>query len=79
MKFGLTALLALDVPAAPALADTQPDHAADEYPYLAWRGEEVRLVKCEADVFQAITGQQAAQAIQFGTTFIDFLLVDWSR
>src|SRR5262245_55622634 len=81
-KVGLAALVALAASvffAAPALADTQPDPQLTNIPYLAWRGEEVRLVKCEPDVFPVgITGQQAAQAIQFGPSFIDFLLVDWS-
>jgi len=51
--------------AAPALAATQPDPTETNVPYLAWRGEQVRLVKCAP----AITG--VAQRA-------DFLLVDWS-
>src|SRR5919109_3273218 len=89
LKFGLAALLALVASAffaAPALADTQPDPELANIPYLAWRGEEVRLVKCEPDVFSGLTaGQQAAvrqavaqQGSQFLFNFVDFLLVDWS-
>ena len=82
LKFGLVALVALAAStffAAPALADTQPDPQLTNIPYLAWRGEEVRLVKCEPGIFPAgLTGAQAAQSIQFGPLFIDFLLVDWS-
>src|SRR5689334_21435895 len=68
LKVGLAALVALmgcAFFAAPALADTQPDPTESNIPYLAWRGEQVRLVKCAP----AITGvgQRA-----------DFLLVDWS-
>ena len=81
LRFGLAALVAFAGStffAAPALADTQPDPQLTNIPYLAWRGEEVRLVKCEPGIFPAINGAQAAQSIRFGATFIDFLLVDWS-
>ena len=65
--------------AAPALAETQPDPQLTNIPYLAWRGEEVRLVKCEPDVFPGgLNGAQVAQSARFGPVFVDFLLVDWS-
>ncbi|MDQ3875576.1 MAG: hypothetical protein M3322_08555 [Actinomycetota bacterium] len=69
LRLGLATLLALAVSAfvaAPALADTQPDPQLSNIPYLAWRGEEVALVKCE----QAIGG------INVGN--VDVLLVDSS-
>src|SRR5919108_6096276 len=85
LKFGLAALVALAAStffAAPALADTQPDPQLSNVPYLAWRGEEVRLVKCEPDVFSQLSaGQQQVirqQGAQFLFNFVDFLLVDWS-
>jgi len=81
LKFGLAALVALAASVffvAPALASTQPDPQLTNIPYLAWRGEEVRLVKCEPDVLPFENGVQAAQSAQFGDSFIDFLLVDWS-
>ena len=68
LKVGLAALVALMGSAffaAPALADTQPDPTESNIPYLAWRGEQVRLVKCAP----AITGVNQRA---------DFLLVDWS-
>ena len=69
-RFTLAAVVALSASvflAAPALADTQPDPQLSNIPHLAWRGEEVRVVKCEPDVFpDGITGAQAAQAIRFG-------------
>ena len=84
--FGLAALVCACASvffAAPAAADTQPDPQLSNVPYLAWRGEEVRLVKCHPDILASfgIDGQQAqqlAQSAQFGLTFVDFLLVDWS-
>src|SRR5919109_1475111 len=89
LKFAVAALVALAASAffaTPALADTQPDPELANIPYLAWRGEEVRLVKCEPDVFSGLTaGQQAGQqqvirqaGAQFLFNFVDFLLVDWS-
>src|SRR5207248_9501999 len=83
-KLGLVALVALAAStffAAPALADTQPDPQLTNIPYLAWRGEEVRLVKCDPDVLPLLTvaqRQQLAQSAQFGIWFGDVLLVDWS-
>jgi hypothetical protein len=68
LKVGLAALVALmgcAFFATPALADTQPDPTESNIPYLAWRGEQVRLVKCAP----AITGVNQRA---------DFLLVDWS-
>jgi len=68
LKVGLAAVVALVgcvVFAAPALADTQPDPTESNIPYLAWRGEQVRLVKCAPSITGI--GQRA-----------DFLLVDWS-
>jgi hypothetical protein len=84
LRFGLAALIALAASAffaAPALADTQPDPQLTNMPYLAWRGEEVRIVKCEPDILAGLTPQQrqvVAQTAQFGDYFVDFLLVDWS-
>src|SRR5213080_2394568 len=86
LKFGLAALVALAASAffaAPALADTQPDPQLSNIPYLAWRGEEVRLVKCEPDVnpfagLGVAQRLQAEQSAQFDITFVDLLLVDWS-
>src|SRR5215813_4966971 len=84
LRFGLAALVALCASAffaAPALADTQPDPQLTNMPYLAWRGEEVRLVKCDPDVLAGLSlaqRQQLAQSAQFGDVFVDFLLVDWS-
>ena len=83
-KLGLAALVALAASAffaAPALADSQPDPQLTNIPYLAWRGEEVRLVKCDPDVFPfagTAEAQQVARSAQFGVTFVDVLLVDWS-
>jgi len=68
LKVGLAAVVAVVgcvVFAAPALADTQPDPTESNIPYLAWRGEQVRLVKCAPSITGI--GQRA-----------DFLLVDWS-
>lgn len=68
LKVGVAALVALmgcAFFAAPALADTQPDPTESNIPYLAWRGEQVRLVKCAPSITGI--GQRA-----------DFLLVDWS-
>ncbi len=68
LKFGLAAMVALMGTAffaAPALADTQPDPTESNVPYLAWRGEQVRLVKCAPSITGVL--QRA-----------DFLLVDWS-
>ena len=70
LKLGLAALLAVAASgffAVPAFADTQPDPQLTNVPYLAWRGEEVRLVKC----FPTIPRSAAF-------TQTDFLLVDWS-
>src|SRR5215471_17320168 len=84
LRFGLAALVALAASAffaAPALADTQPDPQLSNVPYLAWRGEEVRLVKCDPFAFPGLTPEQrsqVAQSAQFGITFADVLLVDWS-
>jgi hypothetical protein len=84
LRFGLAALVALAASAffaAPALADTQPDPQLTNMPYLAWRGEEVRIVKCEPDILSGLTAEQrqaVAQSAQFGDVFVDFLLVDWS-
>ena len=84
MKFALAALVALAASAffaAPALADSQPDPQLTNIPYLAWRGEEVRLVKCDPDIlagFDLAQRQQIARSAQFGNVFVDFLLVDWS-
>ena len=67
-KIGLVAVVALlgsAFLAAPALADTQPDPTESNIPYLAWRGEQVRLVKCAPSI--TAVNQRA-----------DFLLVDWS-
>ena len=67
--------------AAPALADTQPDPQLTNIPYLAWRGEEVRLVKCDPDILAGLDQAQrnvVAQSAQFENIFVDFLLVDWS-
>src|SRR5918999_1617942 len=71
LKFGLAALVALCasvVFVAPAAADTQPDPQLSNVPYLAWRGEQVRLVKCEPVI----------PPIGVARDQIDFLLVDWS-
>lgn len=50
LKVGLAAIGALMAVAAfmatPAFADSQPDPTETNIPYLLWRGEEVRLVKC---------------------------------
>ena len=84
LKLGLVALVALAASAffaTPALADSQPDPELTNIPYLAWRGEEVRLVKCDPDILSAFTlaeRQQMAQSAQFGDIFVDVLLVDWS-
>ena len=84
LRFGLAALVALAASAffaAPALADTQPDPQLTNMPYLAWRGEEVRLVKCDPDIlagFDLAQRQQIAQSAQFLNIFVDVLLVDWS-
>ncbi len=70
LKFGLVALGAVLVSAftaAPALADTQPDPTESNIPYLAWRGEQVRLVKCHPSISPTGAGQRA-----------DLILVDWS-
>src|ERR687886_778554 len=69
-KFGLVALVCVLGSAlftAPAFADTQPDPQLTNIPYLAWRGEQVRLVKC----FPFIPANAAI-------TQTDFILVDWS-
>ena len=68
LKLGLLALVAL-IGATMALttvaqARTVPDPMLADIPYLAWRGEEVRLVKCSPD-FPAGAN-------------VDFNLVDWS-
>ena len=84
LRFGLAALVALAASAffaAPALADTQPDPQLTNVPYLAWRGEEVRLVKCDPDILVGLDQAQrnvVAQSAQFEDIFVDFLLVDWS-
>jgi len=84
LRFGLAALVALAASAffaAPALADTQPDPQLTNQPYLAWRGEEVRLVKCDPDILAGLDQAQrnvVAQSAQFEDIFVDFLLVDWS-
>jgi hypothetical protein len=84
LRFGLAALIALAASAffaAPALADTQPDPQLTNIPYLAWRGEEVRIVKCDPDILAGLDAaqrQQVAQSAQFEDIFVDFLLVDWS-
>ncbi|MBA3413260.1 MAG: hypothetical protein H0T09_06170, partial [Actinobacteria bacterium] len=70
LKFGLAALGALLVSAftaVPALADTPPDPSETNIPYLAWRGEQVRLVKCHPVISPTGAGQRA-----------DLILVDWS-
>jgi hypothetical protein len=84
LKLGLVALVALAASAffaTPALADTQPDPELTNIPYLAWRGEEVRLVKCDPDIFAGLDEAQrsaVAQSAQFDISFVDVLLVDWS-
>src|SRR6266516_3283191 len=84
LRFGVAALVALAASAffaAPALADTQPDPQLSNIPYLAWRGEEVRLVKCDPDILAGLDlaqRQQLVRSAQFDVTFVDLLLVDWS-
>jgi len=94
LKFGLVALvgvLASVFFAAPALADSQPDPQLTNIPYLAWRGEQVRLVKCDPNMFggaeflqDGISLGDFAQGVQqagipLGSIFnADFVLVDWS-
>src|SRR5262245_66604095 len=84
LKFALAALVALCASAffaAPALADTQPDPQLTNIPYLAWRGEEVRLVKCDPDILAGLDQAQrnaVAQSAKFEDIFVDFLLVVWS-
>src|SRR6266550_1919070 len=61
LRFGVAALVALAASAffaAPALADTQPDPQLSNIPYLAWRGEEVRLVKCDPDILAGLDQAQ---------------------
>jgi hypothetical protein len=75
LKLGLLALVAL-IGATMALttvaqARTVPDPMLSSVPYLAWRGEAVRLVKCApASAFPAGYAPSAADA--------GFTLVDWS-
>src|SRR5262249_25010062 len=84
LRFTLAAVVALAASvlfAAPALADSQPDPQLSNMPYLAWRGEEVRLVECDPDAFPGLTAEQraaVAQSARFGNLFVDVLLVDWS-
>ena len=50
LKFGLVVLAALvgaTIFALPAGARTIPDPFLANIPYLAWRGEQVRVLKCE--------------------------------
>jgi hypothetical protein len=77
----LVALAASGFFAPAAFADTQPDPQLSNIPSLAWRGEEVRLVKCEPDILAGLSDAQralVAQSAQFSLVFVDFLLVDWS-
>jgi len=70
LKLGLVACLALAgtaFTAAPALAETPPDPTESNIPYLAWRGEQVRLVKCHPSISPTGLNQRA-----------DLILVDWS-
>src|SRR5262245_23425667 len=75
LKLGLLALVAL-IGATMALstvaqARTTPDPMMASIPYLAWRGEAVRLVKCAPpSAFPAGYVPSAADA--------NFTLVDWS-
>jgi len=94
LKFGLVALVCVLGSAfftAPALADTQPDPQLTNIPYLAWRGEQVRLVKCDPGMFggseflnAGVTLSSFRQQVQqlgipLGSLFnADFVLVDWS-
>src|SRR5436190_16005097 len=68
LKLGLLAVVALFgatmVMSTVAQARTIPDPMLSNVPYLAWRGQEVRLVKCSPD-FPAGAN-------------VDFNLVDWS-
>ena len=64
---GLGMLLVAAFSATPALADTQPDPTESNVPYLAWRGEQVRLVKCHPSISPTGARQRA-----------DLILVDWS-
>ena len=50
-----------------AMALTPPDPTESNVPYLAWRGEQVRFVKCHPSISPTGAGQRA-----------DLLLVDWS-
>src|SRR5215208_3804798 len=53
-----------------AQARTVPDPMLTNIPYLAWRGEEVRVVKCAPAELFANEGLQGLN--------VDFALVDWS-
>jgi hypothetical protein len=70
LKLGLAAVIAVVASGfftAPAVADTQPDVSFANIPYLAWRGEEVRLVKCFPTIPRSASFTQT-----------DFILTDWS-
>ena len=75
LKLGLLALVAL-IGATMALttvaqARTVPDPMLSSVPYLAWRGEAVRLVKCAPP--SAFPAGYVPSALDAG-----FTLVDWS-
>ena len=77
-RVGLAALVALAaavVFAAPAVAThgTRPafDPQTTNVPYLAWRGEELRLVKCAAEITTGTGGAGQGQSV-------DFIVEQWS-
>ena len=70
----LSAIAAAAFAAAPALAEHGPAHPSFDpqttnVPYLAWRGEEVRLVKCDPTL---------AAGVRQGTLAADWIVEDWS-
>jgi hypothetical protein len=92
VRFGLAALVIAvgsAVFVVPASADTQPDPQLSNIPYLAWRGEQVRLVKCDPGMFtpflaDGVTPASVRQAVEQRDGPLDlffnadFILVDWS-
>jgi len=77
-------LMAL-VAAAPSMAgapvkERTPDPLDTNVPYVAWRGEQIRLVKCQRNVrFDRMREALVARSLAFGDVLkADFLVEDWS-
>jgi hypothetical protein len=61
----LACVLGSALAAGPAAAQGPPDPQTTNIPYLAWRGEQIRLVKCDPAI-----GEEG--------TFVDWIVEEWS-